>query len=457
MAAAAAAISFADEPVADLKVTELSGNASVTWGVDLDTGKTGFKNEGESTFKVNIANKGSKSVSGEGVYAEIGVEATQNVGFKSHSATTDESGVGTWDGDNGGKVKVSAAQLHFGPVYVGIKSGDTVLGEFGPQNAVFSSNLKIDNVAGTKREQGIVAGYTSDLFDIAFDFRSNKDGDNYYTNDYGLAGEATLKFVPGLEIKAGADYQIGVDGKTDKNSLGIGASAKYSLALGEKFKLTPSVGYTMAYKDDNDANTNDAKMNMAAGVIFSWGAEADANAGVPYLDGDYAKKVTPGVGVAVKIADLQKFDANDRGITIVPSFYSGDLIPNLTAAVLGEIDVPTKTDVKPNFGVAGGLKYKLAINDSVTITPYAGLRFVHGAGLGAFTNSNPDNGNKKDLAAEGTDGNKLNVKVGADVSGLINNTTFSAWWQSRNLVNNEDDKKTNGQVGTINIQCKIAL
>ena len=457
MAAAAAAISFADEPVADLKVTELSGNASVTWGVDLDTGKTGFKNEGESTFKVNIANKGSKSTSGEGVWAEIGVEATQNVGFKSHGGTTDESGVGTWDGDNGGKVKVSAAKLHFGPVYLGITTGDTVLGEFGPQNAVFSSNLKIDNVAGTKREQGIVAGYTSNLFDIAFDFRSNKDGDNYYTNDYGLAGEATLKFVPGLEIKAGADYQIGVDGKADKNSLGIGASAKYSLALGEKFKLIPSVGYTMAYKDDNDANTNDAKMNMAAGVIFSWGAEADANAGVPYLDGDYAKKVTPGVGVAVKIADLQKFDANDRGITIVPSFYSGDLIPNLTAAVLGEIDVPTKTDVKPNFGVAGGLKYKLAINDSVTITPYAGLRFVHGAGLGAFTNSNGDNGNKKDLAAEGKDGNKLNVKVGADVSGLINNTTFSAWWQSRNLVNDEANKTTNGQVGTINIQCKIAL
>ena len=443
MAAAAAALSFADEPVADLKVAEFSGNAAVTWGVDLDTGKTGFKNEESAKLKVNITNEGTKKTEGEGIWAELEIKGKSL--YAENGAIKD------------GTASVENAKLHFGPVYLGIRTGDTVLGEFGPQNAVFSSNLKIDNVAGTKREQGIVAGYTSDLFDIAFDFRSNKDGDNYYTNDYGLAGEATLKFVPGLEIKAGADYQIGVDGKADKNSLGIGASAKYSLALGEKFKLTPSVGYTMAYKDDNDANTNDAKMNMAAGVIFSWGAEADANAGVPYLDGDYAKKVTPGVGVAVKIADLQKFDANDRGITIVPSFYSGDLIPNLTAAVLGEIDVPTKTDVKPNFGVAGGLKYKLAINDSVTITPYAGLRFVHGAGLGAFTNSNGDNGNKKDLAAAGTDGNKLNVKVGADVSELINNTTFSAWWQSRNLVNNEDDKKTNGQVGTINIQCKIAL
>ena len=51
----------------------------------------------------------------------------------------------------------------------------------------------------------------------------------------------------------------------------------------------------------------------------------------------------------------------------------------------------------------------------------------------------------------------MNVKVGADVSGLINNTTFSVWWQSRNLLNEDTDKKVNGQVGTINIQCKIAL
>ena len=458
MAAAAAALSFADEPVADLKVTELSGNASVTWGVDLDTGKTGFKNEGESTFKVNIANKGSKSVSGEGVYAEIGVEATQNVGFKSHSATTDESGVGTWDGDNGGKVKVSAAKLHFGPVYLGITTGDTVLGEFNGANAVNSSKLGVSNTYDDAEghKQGIVAGFSNDMFAIDVDFRSHPIGANYYTNDYGVAGEATLKFIPGLEIKAGADYQIRYN-DAESNKLGVGASEKYTLALGDKFKLIEGVGFNMGKVV---TNSDAPVMNLAAGVVFAWGDEADANAGVPYLDGDYAKKVTPGVGVAAAINNI----TNDaRTIVIQPSFYSGDIIPNLKVGVLGQIGISTTSGNDAVFGVAGGLKYDLKATDALTISPYAGARFVKNAAWATtaklfddiFTNENGDNGNKKDL--QGAGNNKLNVKVGADVSGLINNTTFSVWWQSRNLLNEDADKKTNGQVGTINLKCKIAL
>ena len=35
---------FAAEPVADVNIAEFKGEASVQWGVDLDTMKTGFKN-----------------------------------------------------------------------------------------------------------------------------------------------------------------------------------------------------------------------------------------------------------------------------------------------------------------------------------------------------------------------------------------------------------------------------
>ena len=38
---------FADEPVADVNVAEFSGNAAVQWGVDLDSGTTGFQNSTE--------------------------------------------------------------------------------------------------------------------------------------------------------------------------------------------------------------------------------------------------------------------------------------------------------------------------------------------------------------------------------------------------------------------------
>ena len=269
MAAAAAAFTFADEPVADVKVADFTGNAAVTWGVDLDTQKTGFKNEGEATLKVNIANKGSKSTTGEGVWAEIGVEATSNIGLKSTATATGGEGAGfVHDGDNLGKVKVSAAKLHFGDVYVGITSGDTVVGEFNSPNAVNSSKLGVSNTYDDSdsnatndpdgHTHGIVAGYGNNLFDIAVDFRSHQIGTaatgfNYYTNDYGVAGEATLKFVPGLEIKAGADYQIRYN-DAESNKLGVGASEKYTLALGDKFKLIEGVGFNMGKVVTNSDN-----------------------------------------------------------------------------------------------------------------------------------------------------------------------------------------------------------
>ena len=62
---------FAAEPVADVNVAEFSGNASVQWGVDLDTGKTGFKNAYEVNLKLNLLNNGSKSTTGDGIWGEL--------------------------------------------------------------------------------------------------------------------------------------------------------------------------------------------------------------------------------------------------------------------------------------------------------------------------------------------------------------------------------------------------
>jgi len=48
----------------------------------------------------------------------------------------------------------------------------------------------------------------------------------------------------------------------------------------------------------------------------------------------------------------------------------------------------------------------------------------------------------------------LNLKAGIDISGLISNTTFSFWYQSRNLLDTADGAK---KAGTLNVSAKIAL
>ena len=511
MAAAVAGFSFADEPTADVKVAEVSGNASVTWGVDLDdtaagTFSSGFKNEAEATFKVNLANKGSKSTEGDGIWGEVGVEVTQDLKTKSTATATGGEGAGTgWDGDNLGKIKVSGAKLHFGPVYVGIMSGDTKVGDFKVPNAIMSADndnaLKIAGVGATA-EHGIVGGYGDDNFGFDVDLRTTpapltaavagtkyyevlntttndiawevadaegtstnvtkgkaNDGYmimytwvkgaaaagamDYYNNGYAMAVEAKLKdsnsFVPGLAVNVGFAMPF-----ANNPTLSVGANASYKLPIGETFYLKPSVAYTLTATTGTGAT---ATNQLVGGVLFGWGDTADANAGVPYLDGDYAKKVTPGVGAALQVSGL---GTSSVGVTIVPSFYSGDLIPNLKAGAVAELGIVGSTF---NFGIAGGAKYTIAVGDSIKVSPYGGVRFINGGATTAvFKNANADNGGRKDL--EGT-ANKLNIKAGCEFTGLISNTTFDVWYQSRNLADTTTGSLN--KAGTINLKCKIAL
>ena len=451
MAAMVAAAALADEPVAEMGV-ELSGDATLTWGVDLDEGDTGFKNEANAKAVVTFVKEGTKSTEGDGVWAEVGVKFDGNLKYK-----LDGDGSEAFVKD-GGKIALDVAKLHIGDLYIGLKSGDITVGEFKLPNAVVSSSdeTKLANVGG-KESQGLVAGYSTDDFGIAIDFRSLPDatatGTDYYTNDYGLSAEAELKdsnsFVPGLFAKAGVSYAF------NEKLLGIGASAGYKLAVGDTFYLKPSVGIT-----GSKTGSDDFGMNLGGSVLFGWGDEDDANAGVYYLDNDDAKKVTPGVGVAFAIPDLTA--SGDKVITIIPSFYSGDIVEGLKAGVLAEIVMSTASGADPEFGVAGGVSYELAVGDSIKVTPKAGFRFATtdaGAGfVKVIGHKNEDNGAKTDIApADKTDDltntGLLNFKAEVDISGLIENTTFGAYYQSRNLKALKDS----GKAGTFNVFVKVSL
>ena len=75
IAALAGGMIFADEPVADVKVVNFTGNASVEWGVDLDAGKTGFKNSEEAKFRASVFSGGDKATSSDDdIWAELKIK-----------------------------------------------------------------------------------------------------------------------------------------------------------------------------------------------------------------------------------------------------------------------------------------------------------------------------------------------------------------------------------------------
>ena len=405
LAAVAMATSmFAADPAFAPSLAEYSGNQSVTWGIDLDNdNKTGFKNDGSATLKFNLFTAGDKTTSGDSdIWAELKIKNDANNAEKGGSMAIPAA-------------TVDVAKFHFGPIYVGIKTGDTLVGGCKPQTAIKSGNVGIEAVGPAKYDQGIVAGYSDDNFGLDIDFRSKMNGSNQYTNDYALAAEAAFKasneFVTGLEVKAGMAYEFADDAK-----VAYAASAAYKVDLGDYY-LKPTVGYTSANE-------------MVGAVLFGWGDEADADAGVYYLKD--LKKVTPGVSVLYK-KDLD--NDNDLGLYEI-AFNLGSKVENLKAAALATMTmakVPVVDETKTTLNIKAGGAYDIKADD-ITITTKAGCDWT------------------KATKVMGTEvGAALKVSAGVDVAGVINNTTLSAEYVSGDLL---ADPAENGKV---NFTAKIAL
>lgn len=172
---------FAAEPAAEVKVAEFKGNASVMFGADLNTGGTGFKNETSGSLKFNLMNGGDRSTTGDGVWGELKltidalqIRAKNNKNF----AINEKKGN---DAESDIRVEIDTAKIHFGPMYMGIQSGDFDYGgDFWYPNAL---NYKDSKDALTRKpaaelgyDQGLVFGYEkAGLFKVEAAMRSQKE------------------------------------------------------------------------------------------------------------------------------------------------------------------------------------------------------------------------------------------------------------------------------------------
>ena len=483
---------FAAEPVADVNIAEFKGDASVQWGVDLNNGKTGFKNSASVTLKLNLLNEGSKSTTGDGVWGELVIKTNGDTFAKA----TNTSYLALPEMN----VVVDTAKIHFGPAYIGITSGNTQTGELKMDAAIKSAdhnNSKVlSDVGPGDFSQGITLGFDHDIFSVAADIRSHNktvsiwrleynapdlhfvtslpsgklfdnedlakvakktiedhykaqgqtvsvsvvkvgdynDVDYQYTNAYAFALEGELKPVENLSIKAGASYNYETDTAGKKgfeyhldSVLGYSASVGYKMALNDTFYLRPQVGFTGFNNFTTKDEAKKSGYTVAGGLLFGWGEIGiDDNAGVYFLDDDNAKKVSPGVGVVVKAPIAEGED-----ITIAPSFFSGDIVPGLTAAAYSEIIVPTAENAKLKFAVSNGVKYAIPVAAG-TITPQLGVRYANAA---------------YDEAADDT----LKLKAGVEVGGFVSNTTFFTVYESGDLIADE------AGIGTLNFGAKISF
>ena len=514
---------FAAEPVADVNVAEFSGNASVQWGINLDTMKTGFKNAYEVNLKLNLLNNGSKSTTGDGIWGELVIKTDSDnflqwengdsslmvgdAAFPANKGMTSNLNVNAY---------VDTAKLHFGPAYVGITRGNTQTGELKMDAAIRSSDDNqakwLEDVGPDNYSQGIVVGFEHEYFNVAVDLRSHaqnlanfakvtvktdngkltiletyhqygsdlnfktlKEVEDFYTtlysgcdvvvedvsthdinsseeqykNQYAMAAEVEVTPIDNLSIKGGVSYNFGENKVATK--LGFSGSVGYKFNINDTFYVRPQVGYTGVTTFADNANLDS---EMAMGVLFGWGdIGIDANADVPFLDGDSAKKVSPGVGVVAHLPLGKGITGSNAPYVarIMPSFFSGEIVPNLTAAAYSDIGIMEQGDAA--MAVAVGAKYAIPVG-AVTVTPNAGVRFANNV----YHTSMSEKGVAMFGGLGKQDGGEhyLNLKAGVDVTGLVSNTTFSVIYDSANVLN-EDPADDAPKAGTLNFKVKIAL
>lgn len=445
---------FADEPVAEASVATFSGNASVTWGVDLDVEKTGFKNDASADLKVTLVNGGEKATSGEGVWAELKIKTD---GLQINNAGIEK-----------GTASVEAAKIHFGPAYVGIKSGDTVLGEFKSPRINDSNDVKVPNV-GTDRSQGIVIGYSAgDIFSIDADFRSVEK----YDNDYAAALDITSKPISGLTLKAGANIGFEtfwnaeevIASQTEAENIEMlderfaaGASAAYKMNIGDNgMYIEPGIGYVNKLRDVRTAEG----MAMTKGQIafgFVFGLNGDGAADSAHL----MPKAKAGVSVATLLDfdEGRKYSDNTAAPGTIPlyvDFFTGTtLVDGLAASAFVYLDDLTgvyaeqaKTAKMSGLSMGIGAKYAAKVNE-LTITPNAGFTL--------------DSDTAEIDASNKTSATVANLKIGVDLGGLINNTTFSVLYTggpfSKNVTTAAGTTETveANKKGTIDFTVKISF
>jgi hypothetical protein len=283
---------FAQVTAAD-QVPTISGNATLSWGLDIDAKTTGFANTGTWAVKLPLITKASVT-KGEGdVYGFI--------------KFTDVEWNLTSPALAGAATGAVEATLFFKPFSVSVYSAPTL--------SPYKNAAIVDGDAA-----GSVAGFTAgttvkyDQAPITFALKVLSKGDQVanVNNDYAIGADATFVAVADV-AKVNVSYAMAVGGTF---AAYIGVDAPITLAsIGKGLTITPAADFSIASATEMDFGSKfelklsdkiDDKLTLLTAQVF-FGQDKDLEAKVafdePLVDG-MIKNVA--AGASFQLTDILK-------------------------------------------------------------------------------------------------------------------------------------------------------
>jgi hypothetical protein len=426
---------------------EVSGEASVTFGYDLDASASGFSNANSSDLVITVVAEDSVE-KGEG-------DVVGYIMIENFSAEL--------NGSDGVKIDTGSvtAKLMLGSLYIDIIGIDNTVNSAsmgqGLVPDVFGDSLT--GAAGYKRDPsdeyaGIGIGTDLGVASVEFGVTSQYDWvesdasvaatyrwepspytagagetvigtvgtldlvqtdavadtvDQNVDNNYNFYGTVSVSAVEGLDLDISFNYEMATE------AYGVGASTGYTLAMGDNSVVVKAgVDY---FGDSSTASV------MEIGVGAGFQVAGDSLGDVDYFgwNGDNGYEINPGINVGLRYDNIV-IDADNNiylGDLMLTAF-DGDMIDgidlvafvNVQNLLFGSTTAGTKDDYSSvnNLNIYYGVR---ASADLDMISPY--LEYW----------ANPENTDTSLLASS-------HLKIGADIS-VIDNTTFTLSYASGDL------------------------
>lgn len=438
MTALVAGFVFAEGPSNEASVT-LSAEVSTTFGVDLDNGTSGFKNDASANLELIFGDEADVEKTGDGVYGYIKIEDAKlsNGDGDVYASPGDADQLLVFTtGDIVGKVV-------FGPAYVTLWDGGKPSASVDEASAVYAARVdKYDPTARygvfdattglwssqygfsgldfydglgkdpTAESGGVTFGYMyEDMFEAGFDLTSAYAWDNPATfegagnekdaNAYNLRPWISVTAVDNLTIDASTLVAFGYDADQDT---AFGANAEYEYALDETFSLVPVVGVDYYMPAASGA---DNAYSLAGGLRLKWPGTYDDDADNAIFE---ERTVFSGVTVGFDYSNNGTDGDMNLNVSAWEDTEEG-LIPDLGFGFAYEMaNVMEELALETTSAMQFLVDYKID-----NITPYAGMHYSF----------------ESDSAAQAEE---MYLKAGVDISGIIPMCDLGIYWDSNEMT-----------------------
>lgn len=308
---------------ADFGDVDVSGDASVTWGVDLNSSYTGFANAGASSVTITLVDEADAEATGDdGLYGTITIEE--------YSLEIEDGAISSALGD-------VSASITIDPVVVTIYSAPGMSLDKAATidtGAVVEGDISVAvaNVNGTS-VNGITISVPVSVLTVDIHAVSDGDWTENADNDYAIGADIEVEVDP-ITVDLGVLYGWFTNGTV----IGISAGAEVDVApatITVGFDLDASVSGAAAWDlsagasvDLADPNDDDDATNVGLDAyVYTGGTDPDVDIAVSFeefedgglMDGLYA---TATIGLFDLVAG-----AVEWAIDVAGGYDTGDVDP----------------------------------------------------------------------------------------------------------------------------------